>query len=962
MLPKILIVLCLTASAQPLIAQQSDPRYHEQWHLTGETLRRATPMRPATTITTIDINVEPVWNTYRGSTNTYIAIVDSNVQLDHEDLRDNVSTVHNHFYYSSSTDAFHGTAVAGIVAARGFNGIGIRGVAPSAKIYSLNLLADIRSDGTSSIIVGDIVDAMGRNARVTSVSNNSWGETRPFAPKGDFLTIWRRAIEEGITTGFHGKGTVYTFAAGNNHCKIMGLSRICTAENANYDGYVNYHATVAVCAVDYRGRHNGGSEHGANLWVCAPSRDSRGRYGILTTGDSNKYTTFGGTSAATPMVSGVVALMRQANPSLSWRDVRMILAASAQHNHADDDGWQRGAIQYASFGKRYRFNHKYGFGVVDAQRAVALAENWINLPARTMDTLTPLNQTSIGSDTSTSISVNIDVQSDINFIEYVDIPIRYMTLRYSDLEIKLISPAGTTSILATPADRGFSSLQTNFRWQFGSARHLGEDASGIWRLELRAIRSNSIQLEEWRLRIRGYQIKMDATPVQGLTDLGIKIDPENSPLILSLSGAVWKPNLQLHDFKLKNAPQGLRINEVRRTSDTQVQLILQIDANLPNDSVFQVEATTRTVSNHAKTLLSNDIKITSVLPDPRIIVHQGIVIPDGIAGKNYDFTLDDIFASSETLSYLIRGNVPPGLQIDGSRISGTPTTVGDYHWEVTASHPNGDSQMRSFVFKILPYNITVNIRIFLEGALMEIPLVNICDRTRQVQNKIISLTGNADCTKVVKRELEAITELDLGRESIRFLVAGDFDGLNNLQTLNLSKNNLNTLVAGDFDGLANLQTLHLGYNNLNTLAAGIFSGLDNLQSLNLSNNNLNTLATGVFDGLDNLQTLNASDNNISTLTSVVFNGLTNLQNLNLANHELDTLPRGIFDRLSDLQYLDLRTGRDTALTQLPAGIFDQLISLQQLYLNSNELGDTYCNNLKRELPKTLANISIIQCD
>ena len=64
------------------------------------------------------------------------------------------------------------------------------------------------------------------------------------------------------------------------------------------------------------------------------------------------------------MVSGVVALMRQVNPSLGWRDVKLILANSARQNDPTDDGWAQGAVKYGSFSDdddaQYHLNHKYG--------------------------------------------------------------------------------------------------------------------------------------------------------------------------------------------------------------------------------------------------------------------------------------------------------------------------------------------------------------------------------------------------------------------------------------------------------------------------------------------------------------------------------------------------------------------------------------------------------------------------
>ena len=307
--------------------QGSDPRYQSQWHLKNTGQKGGTPGE--------DINVEPVWdkqleggNLVRGQ-GIYISIVDGDLQLDHPDLIENISTKHSVDYYLRITDnSSHATSVAGIAAARGYNDIGVRGVAPWATIYSLNILGNIRPNSISSLALATLLDAMGRNSTITAVSNNSWGPITPFRPRGNYRMMWEDAVKNSIMKGFGGKGTVYVWPAGNDH-RTNGKG----ADNSNYNAHTNYHASVTVCAVNNTGKHNGTSEFGANLWVCAPSRDdNRGnRAGIITTRKSSSYTsTFSGTSAAAPMVSGVVALMRQVNPDLSWRDVKLILANSAR--------------------------------------------------------------------------------------------------------------------------------------------------------------------------------------------------------------------------------------------------------------------------------------------------------------------------------------------------------------------------------------------------------------------------------------------------------------------------------------------------------------------------------------------------------------------------------------------------------------------------------------------------------
>ena len=163
------------------------------------------------------------------------------------------------------------------------------------------------------------------------------------------------------------------------------------------------------------------------MWVCAPSDDfGRGRQGIVTTDNAHRYIDdFGGTSAAAPIVSGVVALVRQANPELSWRDVKLVLAASARRNDPGNSGWQDGAVQYGAL-ERYTFNHEYGFGVVDAQAAVDLAQDWKNVPPmKTAESaIISVNQ-NIPDNSPTGITRSLQIASDIDFIEFVEINVDF---------------------------------------------------------------------------------------------------------------------------------------------------------------------------------------------------------------------------------------------------------------------------------------------------------------------------------------------------------------------------------------------------------------------------------------------------------------------------------------------------------------------------------------------------------
>ena len=740
-LSKILIALCMLANVQALIAEEvknqclsedgqvlTDPAqntegdclYGFQWHLSGKAFGRGSNNKFNTnsSTNTVHLNVAKVWEDYQGDEEgTYIAIIEpSPIDINHQDLKDNIASNYNYSMNNthSTGNRRHVVAVAGVAAARGYNRIGVRGVAPKAKMF---ILSNWHTEDTHHF------DAMTRDRARTAVSNNSydWGFFSHLS------SMWYRSLETGINEGFHGKGTVYVFSAGNQG--NIGY-------NTNYSPYTNYHAVITVCGVDYQGKHYYRSEPGANLWVCAPYG---GKYGIVTTNildasNNNGYTIgTSGTSFSAPMVSGIVALMRQANRNLSWRDVKVILADSAMKTDPDDKGWGQSGMKYRSFDKHYHFNHKYGFGLVDTKAAVDLAEEWVNLPPREEDAVVKEEVNS----TARTISKSLSVESDIDFIEHVDATIDFSINRVHDLSIELISPSGTTSTLAPPRNGLSTTLDVKYR--FGSSRHLGEPASGEWRLIARNVREKekniaerrlTIALRSWELRIRGYQVKLEAVATENLSDLNVATDDssDSPPLTLSLHGALWKETLEPSDFILRKAPQNLSIASVERTSSTQVQLKLELaDGKLDKAYDFQVVATTGTVSNRTTPLISNDIEIA------RIAYDKEAVIPQGTVGSNYRFTAGNILSSPTTLSYAIEIVDEDETEIDlnklgfiqgptqnGPEISGKPTAAGKYQFRITATRQSDPPISRTIVkdFNVF-YTLQTQIKVYPEGLLSE---------------------------------------------------------------------------------------------------------------------------------------------------------------------------------------------------------------------------------------------------
>ena len=487
---------CQAATSALNNPQISDSLYGCQWHLRNQTGE--------------DINVEPVWAQGFKGDGINIAVVDDGMDWRHEDLVGNVSASLNHDYTDNNDIhhpfEHHGTKVTGIIAARD-NGVGVLGVAPRATIYGYNYLASQRTDAQRA-------DAMTRNAAVTAVSNNSWGHVEgPGLSNASFF--WERAVDFGVRDGYGGKGTFYSWASGNGH-------RV--GDDANLDELANYYGVTAVCAVNDGDVRASYSELGANLWVCAPSGETTtgGNREIVTTENYDRYVyDFSGTSAATPIVSGVAALMRQANPNLTWRDLKLILAASARKNDPTNDGWADGARKYgsASAADRYHFSHEYGFGVVDAKAAVDMAKGWgSNLPVLESASaasgsfnfqVPDLPATLIASTHYHDLSLN----TDIDFTEFVEVNVTFNHPSFRDLDIELESPSGAVSKLTVPfdtytpddpTDDDYVPLRGSFR--FGSARHLGENPNGVWRLRVSDhIEFGSGTWDSWDIKVYGHR-------------------------------------------------------------------------------------------------------------------------------------------------------------------------------------------------------------------------------------------------------------------------------------------------------------------------------------------------------------------------------------------------------------------------------------------------------------------------
>ncbi len=476
-------------SAVPMLARQlfrrsvpNDPLFSHsvanegyQWHL------RNTGENGGTT--GADVNVVSAWDSYKGA-GIRIAIVDDGLEVTHPDLAANVDLINDHDFNDNDDDPtpgaenFHGTSCAGVAAARGNNGIGVSGVAPEAMLVGMRLIAGPTTDA-------DEADAFGYKKDIIEVKSNSWGPYDGALGTGGPGVLGLAAMENAATTGRGGKGTLFLWAAGNGNG---------SGDDSNFDGWANSIHAIAVSAMNDKGRHSWYSEPGANILVCAPSNG--GKQGVTTTdrsaeigynagestpefpdfADTNYTNTFGGTSSATPAVAGVVALMLQANPNLTHRDVQEILVRTAVKNDPYDGDW-------TTNGAGFHFNVNYGAGLVDAQAATAMAGTWTNVAARQSRTLSaPGVNVPVPDFDENGATHAFTVSAAENLrLEHVTVHVKATHTYVGNLEWRLISPSGVSARLARAR---FNDTGADLDWTFMATHFWGERSEGQWKLQV----------------------------------------------------------------------------------------------------------------------------------------------------------------------------------------------------------------------------------------------------------------------------------------------------------------------------------------------------------------------------------------------------------------------------------------------------------------------------------------------
>ncbi len=331
-------------------ANTNDEAYPFQWHY---------PL----------INLPAAWDTTTGTQEVIVAVIDTGILSRHPDLEGQLVPGFD-FVRSPASAAdgdgidpdpeeptagsgisgnnFHGTHVAGTVAARGNNGIGVAGVAYSTRIMPIRALG-IDGSGTSY----DVNQAI----RYAAALPNDSGRVPERAADVINLSLGGggfSAVDQALFSDLSAAGILVVAAAGNDGSSIASYP-------AAYEG------VFSVSAVDAQGQITRYSNRGNTIDVAAPGGDASADFngdgypdGVLSTGGSGAnfaYTFLSGTSMAAPHVAGVFALMKSVNPALGATDIEALLS----RGDITDDAGTSGR------------DSDYGYGLINAQRAVDAA-------------------------------------------------------------------------------------------------------------------------------------------------------------------------------------------------------------------------------------------------------------------------------------------------------------------------------------------------------------------------------------------------------------------------------------------------------------------------------------------------------------------------------------------------------------------------------------------------------------
>jgi subtilisin-like proprotein convertase family protein len=400
-----------------------------------------------------------------------VMINDLGLRVTHEAIHDRVNP---YFIANASLDAEHGTGCAGVIAASPTSRCA-RGIAPNAILGGTSF-------GTRLLGLDEILTALSFRALNVSVQSNSFVvdhcevETDP-CPGREQVPEIRDVLADVSTDGRQGKGVVVVFAAGNDALQLYDV---------NLHTLANWRFVISVGAVTNTGQHAYYSTVSAALSVVAPSALWSSPHIVADADDSPMIRTisaasdtacnleFTGTSAATPEVAAVTALVLEANPELTAREAILVLMLTATKVDPRHRSWTRNAAGY-------RYSPFFGFGRVNASRAVAAAQSWFPIEDEVECEATFQGVVLVPTEINQPASFELRVGERM-FIETVVLNFTIDMEDYSNLRIAVTSPQGTEFVVKQVMN--IEDTMGLFNRTITIRGFLGETSNGTWKVTL----------------------------------------------------------------------------------------------------------------------------------------------------------------------------------------------------------------------------------------------------------------------------------------------------------------------------------------------------------------------------------------------------------------------------------------------------------------------------------------------
>uniref|UniRef100_H2YUL1 P/Homo B domain-containing protein n=1 Tax=Ciona savignyi TaxID=51511 RepID=H2YUL1_CIOSA len=479
------------------LPQFKDPLYKDQWHLNNRAKG-------------LDCNVTGIWANNITGKGFVVAVVDDGVQWSHPDLEANYCPEGSFDLNSDDDDPSpepdkdeenkHGTRCAGEIAAVVNDVCGV-GIAYHAKFSGIRILDGPMTDSIEAT-------AFNKHMDVNDIYSCSWGPEDDGKTVDGPRSLAQIALKHGVLAGRQGFGSIFVVASGNGANK---------GDNCNYDGYANSIYTITIAAVDEYGNTPSYAEECTSMLASTVSSGNSPARSICTTDwtlgkNHDQQCTYDhtGTSAATPLVAGMVALMLEARPCLTWRDVQHIFAMTAVPIPKNKDKWLENKAGYTH-------SNNHGFGVLDSWRLVNAAKIWEQVPW-----LTSLKPTCKGSNliipnngsgplvlTATTVSTESSKHL-LSTLEHILITVNIQHLSRGNLRFNFTCPSGTWSEIPTREQDTSSSGLTD--WTFSTVKCWGEKSIGKYQLKIfdtvngKTSKLKAGKLKSWSLKLYGSQM------------------------------------------------------------------------------------------------------------------------------------------------------------------------------------------------------------------------------------------------------------------------------------------------------------------------------------------------------------------------------------------------------------------------------------------------------------------------